>query len=426
MPRRPRLTTLLCTLLFAGLVAVPAAALARSPLRGHAHKAAASKSKSKSKSKTKTKAKPKPKPALSVDESRAISSFTAMQKVYYLPTARLYRGASGAAYSDLWPFSQGFSATVDMAALPNEHQVYRSNLEAVLGGLNEYWAYGYTPPIGYLAVVGAPKRTTGVRYFDDNEWIGLDLVRLYVQDHLAELLPQAEKIFSLVTAAWDNTTSVACPGGVPFTDLTVNGDRNTVTNAPGAELGAELYELTGDGSDLAWASKMYNWVRSCLLQPDNLYSDHINGQGQIDSTEWTYNQGSMIGAGAMLYQATKDPTYLAQAQATAQAAMTYFTGATLDTQPVVFNAIYLRNLLFLGTELPATAGDSGGNPSPTTTGPDVYAPYAQAYANDMWTNVRDPANGLFDAEPGGGTQLLDSAGMVQVYAMLSEPFSLLF
>ncbi len=91
---------------------------------------------------------------------------------------------------------------------------------------------------------------------------------------------------------------------MPWQNIKLNGDRNTVTDATGAELGAQLYLTTGNAADLQWAISMYNWVRGCLLNSDGLYGDHIDGSGQIDPTEWTYNQGTMIGAGVMLYQAT--------------------------------------------------------------------------------------------------------------------------
>jgi predicted alpha-1,6-mannanase (GH76 family) len=163
-------------------------------------------------------------------------------------------------------------------------------------------------------------------------------------------------------------------------------------------------------TDLAWAQRMYEWVRGCLLDPDGLYADNITTSDGIDRTEWSYNQGTMVGAGVMLYQATRDRTYLTQALATARAAVHNFDAGTLATQGEGFNAIYIRNLLLLGA--------ASGDPS--------FAKFARWYANDAWANVRDPATNIFRAGPGGDTSLLDQAAYTQVFALLAEPASASF
>ena len=76
---------------------------------------------------------------------------------------------------------------------------------------------------------------------------------------------------------------------------------------------------------LQFAELAYEWVRRCLQQPSGLYSDHIRQHGVIDGTLWSYNQGTMIGAGTLLYQATGNGAYLYQARQTAKAALEYFT-----------------------------------------------------------------------------------------------------
>src|SRR5207302_3675103 len=130
-------------------------------------------------------------------------------------------------------------------------------------------------------------------------------------------------------------------------DPNLNGDRNTVSNAPAAELALQLYFVTHRPDYLRNARQLYGWVRGCLMNRDGLYADHIDGDGFIDRTEWTYNQGTMIGAGVMLYQATHNRAYLAQAKATARRALRIFGLVQLVQQPAFFNAIYIRNLRLL-------------------------------------------------------------------------------
>jgi predicted alpha-1,6-mannanase (GH76 family) len=158
-----------------------------------------------------------------------------------------------------------------------------------------------------------------------------------------------------------------------------------------------------------WAQRMYEWVRGCLLSSDGLYGDNVTDSG-IDPTEWTYNQGTMIGAGVMLYQATGNRAYLQEALATGHAALHTFDAAELATQGDGFNAIYIRNLLLLG-------GASGDQ---------AFASFARWYANDAWVNVRDPSTNLYLSGPGGDTNLLDQAAMTQVNALLAEPASAYF
>ena len=332
--------------------------------------------------------------------SRAVLAYQSMQRTYYLSSIGRYRGAL------VWPYSQAMGATISVASLPGMHRELRNDLVARLNGLSAYADHADPPPAGYFAYAGS-RSTTSSRFNDDNEWIGIELLRLYHLDKQPALIKTAGNLMSLVWSQWAYTAQ-PCPGGVPWERIQDNGDRNSVSNATGAELGAQLYLYTHQQIYLDEAVQMYNWVRNCLLQSDGLYADHISGDGTLDPTEWTYNQGEMIGAGVMLTRATGNAGYINQAIATANTSMAAFGPAQLADQPTTFNAIFLRNLLLL----------SGftGNPK--------YAHLAQWYADDAWANVRDPSSGLFRSGPGGTTQLLDQASMAQLYALLAEPPSL--
>jgi len=245
-----------------------------------------------------------------------------------------------------------------------------------------------------------PHGPGGDRYNDDNEWFGIELIRAY---HVSgqPTLNKAKMVFNLVTSQWDVRANVLCPGGIPQAPR-VNGDRNTVSNAPAAQLGLQLYLRTRQPAYLQAARRMYDWVRACLLTSDGLYEDHIDRRGRVDATKWTYNQGTMIGAGVMLYEATHDPRYLEQAKFTANRAFHAFGPAQLTRQPLYFHAIYIRNLLLLGSE----------------TGDRQYLRFAQRFAAVEWRKDRDRHSGLFTADPDREERLLDQAAMVQIYALL--------
>jgi predicted alpha-1,6-mannanase (GH76 family) len=146
---------------------------------------------------------------------------------------------------------------------------------------------------------------------------------------------------------------------------------------------------------------MYQWVNTCLESPSGLYYDHVNPGGSVNTTIWSYNQGTMVGAGALLYQITDNPSYLAAAQRTAGAAVTYFgTGTTLQKQGPAFNAIYFRDLFVLGQIRPNSA----------------YNTEAQSYATYMWTQ-RDTSSGLF-LQNGQTNGVNGTAPMVEIYSLL--------
>ena len=324
--------------------------------------------------------------------ARAVTSYEAMQRNYYLPAQHLYRGAPGR-FSYLWPFSQALSATVGVAVLA---PAYRAAIRDRLTGLADYWTSSESPP-SYSSYLGG----SGASYYDDNEWVGLQLVRIYRLTGNRRALARAQDILRLAIYGWDLDTSHACPGGVWWTQDPNFDTRNTVSNAPAAELGLELFELTGRRSFLGWGERFYTWVRGCLLQQAGLFSDNVGLEGAIDPTVWIYNQGTMLGAATLLYRITRDPTYLVQAQAGAAATLAYFEPQRLQSQPSFFISIFLENLRMF------EATDSAIS----------FRPALEQYAQWAWQSARDPSSGLFDFHR--GEPLLDQASMTQIYATLA-------
>jgi Glycosyl hydrolase family 76 len=372
----------------------------------------------------------KPKPGLHGDSARALLGYQAMQQNFYIPGTGLYAGEP---YSYLWPFSQALAATVSVSGIPGQAarqaSGYPRELHVRLFGLQKYWGpAGQTLPgaqpegeeegegseSSETAGIPAPTLPSfngnvappgGVSYYDDNEWVGIELARLYKLHHEALVLEKAEQIMAFVMAGWQTSPKLLCPGGVPFSDSPSNTDRNTVTDGPAAELGVQLYRLSGNPAYLQFAQMAYEWVRNCLtVQPSGLYADHIRPHGAIDATLWSYNQGSMIGAGVLLYQATGNGAYLYQARQTAKGALSYFTLPRLLSENPFFPSVYFRNLMYL---------DSVTHDPPG-------ARLAQSYVDHMWVNQR-LSSGLYVFGSPPSSQLLVQAAVVQTYALLSTP-----
>ncbi|HVR05871.1 MAG TPA: glycoside hydrolase family 76 protein [Solirubrobacteraceae bacterium] len=400
-------------------------------------------------------AKKKP-PALNLYAKRALMAYEAMQQNFYVPGTGLYRGAPE--YSYLWPFSQALAATVSLSHVTGEQPKLAGGLHELMTGLGLYLGPAPSPgeagspatgpahsgeAVGesssepgaaaetsasagsgdasvatndvrsYNGNVAPPVGPGGASYYDDNEWVGIELARLYQLDHEALALPQAEQIMQFVMAGWQTTgrkeQPLPCPGGVPFSDAANNSSRNTVTDGPGAELAVELYKITHEARYLQFAEMAYTWVRQCLLEPNDLYADHINENGTVQRTLWSYNQGSMIGAGVLLYQATGEGSYLYEARQTAKAALAYYPYTRLSNENPFFVAVYFRNLMYLDS---ITHDPPGNLP-------------AREFVYYAWQRHRLGDN-LFAYGNPPTAELLWQAAVVQIYALLATPPSTYF
>jgi hypothetical protein len=342
--------------------------------------------------------------------ARALLAFEAMQRNYYVLGAGLYEGEP---FSYLWPFSQALGATVGMAEIPALKGRFARELHARLVGLRSYLdtdnsgapegTYVSTLP-AYDGTVAPPAGPGGAKYYDDNDWVGIELMRLYELDGDPEVLGAAEGIMAFEMEGWQGSPELGCSGGLPFSNAVENTDRNTITTAPAAELAVQLFKATGQVQYLQFAETAYRWVRSCLLLPSGLYGDHVNRRGLVQGGLWSYTQGSMIGAGTLLYQATGVSGYLYEARQTATAAMGYFTPARLAGENPFFPFVYFRNLMYLDS---------------VTHDPPGSAP-AQEYVNYAWSHLRLSSNLFVWGTPPSGN-LLVQASLVEIYALLSTP-----
>lgn len=315
------------------------------------------------------------------------------------------------AYSYEWPYSQAMIGAIDLAGIRSQRGALEPVAKKRLRALDAYWNPNPTSgPAHYASYVVAPLGGGGDAFYDDNEWDGLAFLQWYAQTGNRKALKKAEAIFDLVVYGWDTDQTHACPGGVFWTQASWSTDRNTVSNGPGAEIGAHLYLITGQKKYLTWAQKMVAWTDKCLLAPNGLYYDNIKLDGSIDKTQWSYNQGVMLGAKNLLYRATGEKHYLHEAQAIADASLAYYGAIQPDgqsryfTQPARFNAILFANLLQLG----ATAKDS------------EYLAAMKTYEKQARQRYFDRTTGLFRFDGSmAPVTLLEQAAMVRIQAMLA-------
>ncbi len=365
---------------------------------------------------TRAPAKPQP-PALNLYARRALAAYEAMQQNFYVASAGLYKGEPE--YSFLWPFSQALAASVSVAHIPGQQPKLEAGLNA-LGTSLQVYASSSTPPgeatgastattlHSYDDVTAPPIGPGGASFYDDNEWVGIELARMYELNHDPTALSGAEQIMQFVMAGWQTTGAegqlLPCPGGVPFSNAKNNTQRNTITDGPAAELGVQLYRITHEARYLQFAEMAYGWVRECLLEASGLYADHIGLDGVVNHSLWSYTQGVMVGAGTLLWQVTHTGAYLSEARATAKAAYAYFDYGKLSSENPFFAAVYFRNQIYL---------DSITHEAPGTLSAREYAYWA-------WLRHRLTDN-LFAYGSPPTAELLGQAALTQIYALLAIP-----
>jgi hypothetical protein len=356
--------------------------------------------------------------------ARAARAFAAMQSRFWTRKGRYRRDGKlhrpGAA-AHLWPFSRALVAALDLAGIEADLTGFdaKTAIAESLAVLEGYWDTSGDPPAYASDLRGT--RLGGDRYYDDNAWVGLALIQLERLRPGSGCLDRAADLFRFAVSGWDRR-AVPDPGGVFWVEQgrgigTRNHDRNTVSNAPNAELGLHLRELTGrpgPGQGAIGAKDMYDWVLATLdasrdtdAPGTGLFWDKVRGDGTLDKTLWTYNQGSMVGATVLLARAEADmrDEYLRRAEAIARKALRHFGQVGYDQQPPAFNAIFFRNLLLL---------------HPVTQDAQLQTEildHIRRYTDDAWDRARDRRDRFH--LPDGGVTLLNQSAVVQLLALLA-------
>ena len=334
----------------------------------------------------------------------------------------------------LWPFSRAMFATLDLAGIPGDLGGGAFDADAAIAAdlqvLERYWDTRGPVPAYSSDVVGrglggrVGHVIGGDRYYDDNAWIGLALVQLERLRPGMGRLDRAAEVYAFAVSGWDTNPDAPSPGGVFWVEQVRglglrNHDRNAVSTAPNAQLGLHLAELgVGDPAGAGWSvspEEMVAWVNQVLdagrdsaAPATGLFFDKLRGDGTLDDTLWSYNQGSMIGANVLLARCAEGEErarLLARAEAIAGKALRHYAGAGYHHQGPAFNAIFFRNLLLLH----AASGDA------VLRAQMIEA--MRSYADRAWAENRDRRD-LFRFSRSAVT-LLDQSSIAQILALLA-------
>lgn len=221
-------------------------------------------------------------------------------------------------FAFLWPYSGTLSMTAAMLDATGKSRKYRKLLEEkVLPGLEQYFD-SKRQPAAYASYVVAVDPHSG-RFYDDNDWVGLDFIDLYATTGDKRFLRKAEIIWKFIEDGTDDKLG----GGVYWSED--KHSKNTCSSAPAAVLAMKLYDATDDKKYLAAAQSIYEWTKANLQdKDDHLYFDNISRRGRVDRRKFAYNSGQMMQAAALLYKATGREDYLTDARNIAASSYDYF------------------------------------------------------------------------------------------------------
>lgn len=159
-------------------------------------------------------------------------------------------------------------------------------------------------------------------YYDDEGWWALAWIRAYDVTGETKYLEIAESIFEDMQGGVNDT----CGGGIWWSkDETY---KNAIANELYLSVAASLANRVSDAkSYLSIAQDQWSWFKdSGLINDNNLINDGltINTDGTCNNngeTEWSYNQGVILGGLVELYKATDNSDYLSEASTIASAAI---------------------------------------------------------------------------------------------------------
>lgn len=318
-------------------------------------------------------------------------------------------------YSYLWPFSGSLSA---VNTILESDPSYRTVLdERVLPGLAEYLDTEREPAAYSSYINTAPASD---RFYDDNVWLGIDFCDIYAATGDRKYLDQAEMIWKFIESGMDDVLG----GGIYWCEQKKHS-KNTCSNAPGTVYAMKLYAATGDEKYLGQAKSLYAWTKERLMDPqDGLYFDNVNLKGEIGRAKFAYNSGQMVQAGALLYKATGDESYLKDAQRTAKACYGYFFGdftpAALPdgSQPEAFRILKPGNVWFTAVMVRGLA---------ELYGIDGDATYVRAVKKSLdyaWEHARDE-HGLFESDftgvkKDGEKWVLTQSAVAEMYGRMNN------
>jgi len=314
-----------------------------------------------------------PKPPIARAETKmftaadATSAFNAFNTVYYSQADQLYYSTTEKkGIAAIWTQAIYWDIVMDAYERTKDQVYYKMITDMYNGGARRYDDYNW-------------ENTTTWFIYDDMMWWVIALARAYEITGNELYLDKAKAGFARVrTGSYDSVK-----GGM-FWDFNHSG-KNACINYPTVIAAMRLHKITKDELYLTKAKSIYSWSRDNLFDiSKGRVADHKVGDNNPGFEDYTYNQGTLIGAAVMLYKTTNLASYLDDAMLAAN----YTKSMMSDGSGIlpaegdwneqgVLKAIFARYLSELAKVYPS--GD--------------YAKWAIFNANSAWNN-RDLSRGI--------------------------------
>lgn len=239
---------------------------------------------------------PGPTPTVSFTTKDAATAYASFNQYFYSTGDKLYysnteKNGIGAIWVQAiyWDMAMNvYNRTKDPADLQRITDIFQ-------GGYNRYDKYNW-------------NNTKEWFIYDDIMWWVISLARASQVTGNKAYLDLSISGFKRV---WDGSYDPD-KGGM-FWDFNHSG-KNACINFPTVIAAMTLYKITGEAAYLQKAKDVYSWGINNLYDPATGRVADNNVNGNKGWSDYTYNQGTFIGAAVMLYKETGTAAYLDQAK----------------------------------------------------------------------------------------------------------------
>lgn len=227
----------------------------------------------------------------------ADTAYAAFNQYFYNPTNKLYYNATDkSGVGAIWTQAIFWDMAMDVYERTKASSQMTMITDIHTGAVNQYDNFNWSD-------------TTTWFIYDDMMWWVTALARANQLTGNSQYLQESEAGFSHVWAGSYDPVE----GGM-FWDFQHSG-KNACINYPTVIAAVRLYQITKDTSYLSKAKSIYAWAKANLVNSQNgEIADHKIGDNPPGYQDYTYNQGTAIGAAVMLYDVTNDNTYITDAK----------------------------------------------------------------------------------------------------------------
>jgi endonuclease/exonuclease/phosphatase family metal-dependent hydrolase/predicted alpha-1,6-mannanase (GH76 family) len=231
--------------------------------------------------------------ALSYSKSDATAALEAFNKYFYSEKAKLYYETTEQKdLGSIWTQAIFWDIVMDAYERTGDEKFEEMIHDIYEGGYQEYAGYNWENKKEWFI-------------YDDIMWWVIALARAH---HITGNQKYLELSKSGFARVWRD--SYDPDNGGMYWNFDHDG-KNACINYPTVIAAMRLYNITGEKLYLNKAKKIYSWSRDHLFNKSNgRVADHKVGDNPPGFEDYTYNQGTAIGAAVMLYDETGEQFYL--------------------------------------------------------------------------------------------------------------------